>query len=286
MEKKTVLITGGNSGIGKHTAIELAKEGMEIIILSRTTSRGEEAKKNIIKKSNNPNIYIYQTDFSRFSSIIETNNKIKKKFKKIDILINNAGAFYSKYNETIDGIERQWQINHLAGFMLTYLLFPLIKKSNQGRIINVSSKGHYEGRLWFENLNRKQKYKNGLGAYCQSKLANVMFTKELAEKTKNTHITANSLHPGVVNTAIGNKNNKGLVSFFWFLWRPFMMSQKKGAQTTIYLASSKEISNISGKYFEKCKIKKPSRFVEDPVLRKKLWEISEEQTKINWKHML
>lgn len=276
MNNKTVLITGGNAGIGKYTAIGIAKKGHKVIIVSRDATKGAAAVKEIINESKNDDVHFLQADLASFGSVRQLATDFIQKFQSLDILINNAGAFFSTYEETEDGFERQWQINHLSGFLLTHLLLDIIKKSPQGRIINVSSKGHYKGFLFFKDLNRSKNY-NGLAAYAQSKLANVVFTKMLSEKLNGTHVTVNALHPGVVKTSIGDKNNSSWIGLAWKVGKLFMITEAQGARTSIFLALDQSIANVSGKYFDNCQMREPNPYVNDPAIAQKLWDISSEQ---------
>ncbi len=277
MHNKTVLITGGNAGIGKYTAIGLAKKGAHVSIVSRNIEKGQKAVDEVKLLSRSDQVDMLHADLSSFESVRSLAKQVQEKYPTLDVLINNAGAFFTDYEETGDGFERQWQINHLSGFLLTNLLLENIKKSDQGRIINVSSKGHYKGFLYFKDLNRSKKY-IGLAAYAQSKLANVTFANDLARKLKETNVTANSLHPGVVKTAIGDKNNDSWVGLVWKIGKLFMISEEQGARTSIYLASDPKQSSVSGKYFDNCKQKEPNPYAKDERLMDKLWEISAEQT--------
>jgi retinol dehydrogenase-14 len=277
MKGKTVLITGGNAGIGKHTAIGLAKKGAKVIIVSRDKKKGESAILEIKKASNSDSISLMIADLSSFESIKKLAVDFQKEHTTLDVLINNAGAFFTEYGATTDGFERQWQINHLSGFLLTHLLLENIKSAEQGRIINVSSKGHYNGFLYFKDLNREKKYV-GLADYAQSKLANVLFSMSLADKLKDTNVTVNSLHPGVVKTSIGDKNNNSWVGAIWKIGKLFMISEEEGAKTSIFLASDSSISKISGKYFDKCKAQEPNPAALNQEKRDKLWEVSMKQT--------
>lgn len=279
MKNKTVLITGGNAGIGKHTAIGLAKKGARVTIVSRNLQKGEEAVQEIKTASGNDNVDVLKADLASFSSVRALALEVQSKHPTLDVLINNAGAFFTDYQETEDGFERQWQINHLSGFLLTNLLLDNIKKSEQGRIINVSSKGHYKGFLYFKDLNRSKKY-IGLAAYAQSKLANVLFANDLTRKLKGTKVTANCLHPGVVKTSIGDKNNNSWVGLVWKIGKLFMITEAQGARTSIYLASDPKVSNVSGKYFDNCKQQEPNPFAKDEKLMDRLWEVSAQQVQL------
>ncbi|MEQ9300699.1 MAG: SDR family oxidoreductase [Cyclobacteriaceae bacterium] len=279
MKGKTVLITGGNAGIGKYTAIGLAKKGAQVSIVSRNLQKGEAAVEEIKAASGSDTVDVLKADLASFASVRALALEVQAKYPTLDVLVNNAGAFFTDYEETEDGFERQWQVNHLSGFLLTNLLLENIKRSEQGRIVNVSSKGHYKGFLYFKDLNRSKKY-IGLAAYAQSKLANVLFANDLTRKLKGTNVTANSLHPGVVKTAIGDKNNDSWVGLVWKIGKLFMITEEQGARTSIYLASDPKLNATSGKYFDNCKQQEPNAFAKDEKLMDRLWQVSAEQTEL------
>jgi len=274
MEGKICLITGANTGIGKATAEELARKGATILMVCRNSKKGKLAKAEIIKKTGNNQVNLYIADLSSFTSVREMAEQVISTYSRLDVLINNAGIFYTKFQLTEDGIERQFQVNHLSGFLLTHLLLPILKNAPAARIINVSSIGNYKGDIHFHDLNIEKSY-SGLKAYRQSKLANVLFTYELARKLATTKITVNTLHPGVVGTQIGFANNRGLAAIVWWLGSPFMLSDAEGAATSIFLACSDDVKEVSGKYFERCKSKKSAEKSYDLSLANKLWGVSE-----------
>lgn len=274
MEDKICLVTGANTGIGKATAKELARRGATVLMVCRNSEKGNLVKDEIIQKTGNNQVHLFIADLASFASVRKMAEQVISLYSQIDVLINNAGIFYTRFQLTEDGIERQFQVNHLSGFLLTHLLLPLLKEAPSARIINVSSIGNYKGDIHFDDLNLKNSY-SGLKAYRQSKLANVLFTYELARKLATTKITANTLHPGVVGTQIGFANNRGLAAFVWWLGSPFMLSDEKGAATSIYLACSNAVAEVTGKYFEKCKSKKSAERSYDLSLAKKLWVVSE-----------
>lgn len=279
MKGKTVLITGGNAGIGKYTAIGLAKKGAQVSIVSRNLQKGEVAVEEIKAASGSDTVDVLKADLASFASVRALALEVQAKYPTLDVLVNNAGAFFTDYGETEDGFERQWQVNHLSGFLLTNLLLENIKKSDQGRIVNVSSKGHYKGFLYFKDLNRSKKYV-GLAAYAQSKLANVLFANDLTRKLKGTNVTANSLHPGVVKTAIGDKNNNSWVGLVWKIGKLFMITEEQGARTSIYLSSDPKLATTSAKYFDNCKQQEPNPFAKDEKLMDRLWQVSTDQTEL------
>lgn len=277
MKDKICLITGANAGIGKTTALGLAKLGARIVIISRNKERGEKALKEIASESGNENIDLFTADLASFASIRKLAKEIRSRYDKLDVLINNAGIFVSELQYTEDKIEMQWGVNHLAPFLLTHLLMDTLKKAGSARIVNVSSRVHLRGTIHFNGLNLTSNY-DGLRAYSQSKLANVLFTYELAARLEGTGVTANCLHPGGVKTHFVDKNASGFYKVGWILLKPFMISPTKGAETSVYLASSEEVKGVTGKYFDKCRPKRSSRRSYDKAVAKRLWEVSEELT--------
>jgi NAD(P)-dependent dehydrogenase (short-subunit alcohol dehydrogenase family) len=276
MKNKIVLITGGSSGIGLATAEALAAQGAEIILAARSAAKLKDAAQQITDKTGNKNIKYYVADFSSQKSIRALAAQLKKDYQKIDVLINNAGGVFPAFKLNEDGLEMTIGTNHFAYFLLTNLLLDLIKKSDYARIVNVASGSHYDGKIDFESFTKDKGYFI-LKAYAQSKLANVLFTAELAERLKGTNVTANCLHPGFVKTDIGNKDTQWYSKLFWTLSsRIAGLSVENGAKTSIYLASSPDVKGVTGKYFDKCKEKNPAPLAKDKVLQKELWRVSEQ----------
>ncbi len=277
MQGKKVLITGGNDGIGKWTAIGLAQMGAEVIIACRNMSKAEKAVAEIRNKSNNANIKAFPCDLSSFESIQQLASQFQATHDQLDVLINNAGLFTSQLEHTKEGFEMQFGVNHLGHFLLTQLLLPSLQKAEKARLVNVASHGHYYGTIDFDNLRGEKgtaQY-NGWSAYAQSKLSNVLFTREFARRFPT--ITANVLHPGAIRTNIGVKHANWYTSLFWNSFKILMRSQSRGAQTSIYLASSPEVADLTGLYFdEDQKQKYPSRLAQDDALAQKLWEVSDQ----------
>jgi len=270
-----ILITGGNSGIGKATAIALAQRGAKVIIACRNETKAKEAVWNIKKAAESELVDYVTCDLSDFNSIKSCTENYLNKFARIDVLINNAGLFTDTLQLTRQGFELQFGVNHLGHFLLTHLLLDALQKSPTPRIINMSSGEHYRGKIDMQSFRGEMGVKDykGMLAYRQSKLANVLFTKELARRYPN--IYSHALHPGIVSTEIAQKETNWLLSGFWRLIRPMMMTPEKGAKTSVYLASSAEVLKVNGKYFTKCKEKEPARLAKDETLAKQLWEVSE-----------
>ncbi|MDW7694166.1 SDR family oxidoreductase [Flammeovirgaceae bacterium SG7u.111] len=277
MKDKICLITGANTGIGFATAKGLAEKGAHVVMVCRNPQKAEKAREELVQKTGNEQIDVLLCDLSSQKEVRQLAEKVMATYSRLDVLINNAGVFFTEYAETVDGIERQFAINHLSPFLLTNLLLPLLKSTGKARIINTSSIANYKGKIHFTDLNLKKNY-NGLAAYRQSKLANVLFTNGLAERLANTDVTANSLHPGIVSTQIGYVNSNSFEAWVWKLANPFMISWNKGAKTTIYLASSEEVEGVSEKYFEKCKPKRAAACSYEIDLINRLWAVSEKMT--------
>ncbi|GAB5518225.1 MAG: SDR family oxidoreductase [Rhodothermales bacterium] len=268
------LVTGANSGIGKVTAEALARTGGTVLMVCRNAERGEQARDEIVRATQNERVELLLADLASQDDIRQLAEQVTSTYDRLDVLVNNAGLYKDTYVETPDGIETTWAVNHLAPFLLTNLLLGHLKASEQGRIINVSSGAHKQGQVHFDDPNLKAKY-NGLKAYAQSKLANVLHAVELSRRLRDTVVTANALHPGVVGTNIGS----GTWASFFFQGLSFLLlSPEKGARTSIYLATSPEVSTVSGQYFVKCEPVTPARQARDVEVARKLWTLSEAMT--------
>lgn len=281
MLNKTVLITGSTDGIGKQTAIDLAAKGATVLIHGRDKNKGLSVLNEIKSKTKNNNIIFCLSDFSSLKQVRKLAEEIRATHTRLDVLINNAGVYIKERVLSEDGFEMNFAVNHLAHFLLTNLLLDLLIKSSpsrltdgQTRIINVSSEVHQSAGLDFENLNG-EKHFSGYSAYALSKLANVMFTYNLAEKLKGTGVTANCLHPGVINTKLLGRGSG--------IWR----SVKSGAKVPVYLAASPKLEGVTGKYFVKrlrhIRIHEyqSSAISHDKELQNKLWEVSAKLTGLN-----
>ncbi|KAM3929998.1 retinol dehydrogenase 13 isoform 2-T2 [Leptodactylus fuscus] len=278
IEGKTVIVTGANTGIGKETALELAKRGGRIIMACRDMGKCENAAKEIRGTTLNHNVYARHLDLASTKSIKEFAKHVLQEEEHIDVLINNAAVMRCPQWKTEDGFEMQFGVNHLGHFLLTNLLLDRLKESGQSRIINVSSLAHIVGEIDFEDLNWEKKKYDTKGAYCQSKLANVLFTNELAKRLQGTGVTANSLHPGVADTELGRHtgmhksafSSAVLAPIFWFV----VKSARQAAQSSVYLAVAEELQGTSGKYFNALKEKEPGKQALDEKTAQKLWEES------------
>jgi len=275
MKDKICLITGATDGIGKETARCLGKQNAQLILVGRNPEKGEKVQKKLIAITGNDQIDIMTADLSNMNAIQKLSAEIHKKYNKLNVLINNAGAFFSKREITDDGFEKTFALNHLGYFLLTKLLLDLIKKGKTPRIINVASGAHIGATLDFDNLQGKNDY-SGWAAYKRSKLMNIMFTYKLAELLKDTPITVNTLHPGFVRTRFGD-NNTGIVGIGLNLVKKIgAISIKKGAETSVFLATSPTVKGVSGKYFVKCKPEKSSSSSYNKSDIDRLWRTTDE----------
>jgi len=279
MKDKVVMITGANSGIGKAATLALAKMGATIVMIARNAEKGEAARSEIMKESQNNSVDLLLADLSSLESVRQLVTEFRKKYSKLHVLINNAGLFNQRRHVTTDGYENTFATNYLAPFLLTSLQLDLLKASAPSRIINVSSVGHYNGHINFDDLNLEKEY-GGWKAYGQSKLALVLFTHELARKLKGTGVTVNAVHPGTVATNIWARP-LGPAGFIMALPKLFMTSPEKGAETIVYLAFSTEAKNLNGEYLEKLKVKKSSNESYDEEIAQRLWDVSAKLTRLS-----
>jgi NAD(P)-dependent dehydrogenase (short-subunit alcohol dehydrogenase family) len=265
-----ILLTGATAGIGKETAFALAQKAQTLLLPVRNLAKGEEVKKEILQKNPQAQIRLYTCDLASMQSIKDFSEQVKQDFTNIDVLINNAGLWQNKFDTSTDGIELTWAVNHLAPFLLTNLLLDSLKKSKNARIVNVASDLH-QGEINWQDVEFRKNF-SGLNAYKQSKLANILFTRLLAEKLKDSSITANALMPGFIATDIFRK----MPSFVRWLIPFFAKTPKQGAETTIYLATSPEVASISGEYFKDKKRASSSHQSKNMSSAQKLWELSEQ----------
>jgi len=270
---KTCLITGATSGIGEVTAREIARMGATVIIVGRSLQKCQSTVASIQQDTGNPAVSFIQTDLSAISQIHSLVKKFKEQHIRLDILVNNAGGFFMARTLTTDGYEMTFALNHLSYFMLTLLLLDLLKSSAPARIVNVASDSHMNEHLNFDDLQFNRMY-NPVHAYGRSKLANVLFTYELARRLTDSGVTANALHPGAVATNIWNRPMPWLKFLMEPLMRRVAITPQEGAKTSIYLATSPEVEGVTGKYFVKCKPRQSNPASYDVTAAKRLWEIS------------
>jgi NAD(P)-dependent dehydrogenase (short-subunit alcohol dehydrogenase family) len=269
------LVTGGTNGIGKATAKALAQMGATVVIVGRDAQKATQVSKEIQTASGNENVDWLLADLSSQQDIRHLAAEFKSKYSQLHVLINNAGGTFMTRQLSVDGIEMTFALNHLAYFLLTNLLLDTIKASALARIINVSSDAHSGGKIEFDNLQGERSY-SGIGPYGNSKLANILFTTELARRLEGTGVTVNALHPGLVSTGFG-KNNPGLIMKIMGVVIPLIArSPEKGAKTSIYLVSSPAVQNITGQYFVDCKVTQPASQAADSAVARRLWDVSVE----------
>lgn len=266
---KILVITGGTSGIGEVTVDHLAKSGWKVVLLARN----EEKAKKVITQINQEKISFIHCDLNDLSSVRNAADRVKEQLDRIDVLMNNAGGILQRRYLTKDGFEMSFQVNHLGHFLLTYLLMDLLMKS-RSRVINISSEAHHAGNLNFNDLMWKKRRYSGFKAYGDGKLCNIYFSRELHRRYNSDGITSFSVHPGVVDTNFGS-GSTGIINVALKLFKFFMISPEKGAETQIFLSTQENVERYSGKYFEKRKIKSTSDIARDDEKAQRLWEISE-----------
>ncbi|HEV7350054.1 SDR family oxidoreductase [Telluribacter sp.] len=269
--QRTALITGPTSGIGRITALKLANKQFDLILVARNADKTAELQREI---GSRVSTWFIECDLSSLASVREAVKTIREKFQKIDVHINNAGLILDHEEFSPDGLEKTFAVNHVAHFLLTTELLDLIKAGTRPRIIHLSSEAHRAARFQIDQLVKPDKY-SGFRTYANSKLANILFSNELAERLLPTGISSNALHPGGVATNFAGEVS-GLYKLAMWLARPFFISPEEGARTTLFLASSPKVEGITGKYFSDLKIKKPNTEAQSSFLAKKLWALSEE----------
>ncbi|MBR5649428.1 SDR family oxidoreductase [Pseudobutyrivibrio sp.] len=271
LDSKIAIVTGANSGMGMATVEALSDMGATVIMLCRNEKRGQEAYEKLMSRPERK-IELMLCDLEDFSSINAFVASVKSKYEKIDILVNNAGFISLDRQTTKEGFEKQFGINHLGHFLLTTKLIDLMYEG--ARIVNVASGAHKVGNIHFEDINLEKGY-NVIKAYSQSKLANVLFTREQARRLRDRGITVNCCHPGAVATNIGIDRKTGFGKTITSLLKPFFQTPAEGARTAIFLATDDSVKNISGEYFYKCKIASSSKKSKDMELAKRLYKLSE-----------
>ncbi len=280
MQGKNVVITGGNSGIGLEAAVAIASAGASVWIVSRDARRGELARDAIRQRSAQSAVELLVADLSSQAEIHDLADRIIADVGRVDVLVNNAGLTIGERVTTVDGLETTFAVNHLAYFLLTGLLVGALEQSAPCRIVNVASQAHQRGTMHWDDLQGERGY-SGWSAYCQSKLANVLFTFELARRLDGTGVTANCLHPGVVATNFAT-NGPGFIRWVFKLLRPVLTTPADGARTTIHLATSGDVADVTGEYFERCRVARASAEARNPDNARRLWEVSERLTGFSW----
>jgi NAD(P)-dependent dehydrogenase (short-subunit alcohol dehydrogenase family) len=278
LKDRVVLVTGATSGIGKATALALARMGATMALVVRNADKGAATQAEIKAQTSNQPVDVLLADLSSQQSIRALADQVIQRYDRLHVLINNAGGFYGQRMVTADGLEMTFATNHLAYFLLTTLLLEKLKQSAPARIVNVSSGAESAGRIRFDDLQGEQRY-SAQAAYSQSKLANVMFTYELARRLEGTGVTANVLHPGAVRTRFGLEHSTTWMSLIVRAFGPFMRTPEKGAETVVYLAASPEVEGVTGKYFSDMKPIASSKQSYDTAAQARLWQISEQLTR-------
>jgi len=274
MNGKICLVTGATNGIGKATVLALAQMGATVVIVGRDAQKTSRVVKEIRAASGNNKVDSLLADLSSEQEVRRLADEFKSKYSHLHVLINNAGGFFLRRQLSVDDIEMTFALNHLAGFLLTNLLLDTLKASAPARIINVSSDAHASGKIEFDNLQGERNFSPRV--YDNSKLANILFTMELARRLEGTGVTVNALHPGFVSTGFA-KNNGRVIAALVSIFAPLVArSPAKGAQTSIYLASSPSVGGITGKYFYDSQVIPAAPQAIDMVIARKLWDVSTE----------
>ncbi len=267
---QTALVTGASSGIGRETARALAEKGLTVGLVSRGSGSGEQVTESLKRETGNPNLYFYPADLSSLAEMRRVAGEVKKRFNRLDVLVNNAGALFQTRETTVDGFEKTFALDHLNYFLLTQLLMASLLGSPAARIVNVASAASSVGKIHFDDLMLEKNY-GSFKAYGQAKLANVMFNYQLSRFLAETPVTVNALHPGGVATGFGGDS---AVNTLYKVFRPLLKSPEQGAETVIYLATSPEVAGVSGRYFKDKKPVSSSRRSYDVQVQARLWRVS------------
>jgi NAD(P)-dependent dehydrogenase (short-subunit alcohol dehydrogenase family) len=274
MHGKTVLITGANQGLGKTSAIELGKMGAKLVLVCRNAEKGRAAVA-AVQQAGVRDAEAISGDLASQAAIRQIAAEFLAKHTPLDVLLNNAGVLVPSYRTTVDGIEETFAINHMSYFLLTKLLLDVLQASGPARVVNVSSEAHRGARMHWDDLQFKNGGYRPFTAYGQSKLCNILFTRELARRLEGTQVTANCLHPGFVSTGFGRTYGGAMGVVVKLAMTAFALRVDDGAKTQIWLASSPDVAGVSGKYFDKCAERTPNQEAQDPAAPARLWAISE-----------
>jgi retinol dehydrogenase-14 len=274
MAGRTVLVTGATAGIGRATALGLAAKGAHLAITGRDQERTESAARDI-RAAGGGQVDVFVADLSSLTQVRHLADEVLRRLPRIDVLVNNVGGYWNTRHVTVDGLERTFALNHLAPFLLTTLLLDRLQHSAPARVVTVASNAQALGRINFNDLQNERDY-SGARAYNQSKLANIMFTYELARRLRGGSVTANALHPGVVSTSFGAADPGRVQRLLVPVMRPFMKTSAQGATTSIHLASAPDLAHVSGRYFADSKPRTSSRRSHDEAAAARLWQVSED----------
>jgi len=279
MQTKTILITGATAGIGEVAALELARQGATVVGIGRNPAKCAAVATRIRTETGNPNVDFLLADLSVQAQVRHVAAEFQQTYERLDVLINNAGAFFFERQVSAEGIEMTWALNHLNYFLLTHLLLDRLKASAPARIVNVASDAHERGKLNFADLEGKQKYRS-FGAYAQSKLANLLFTYELARRLAGSGVTVNALHPGFIASNFAMDNFRGWRRPLGWLFRGVQRftarSPQQGAATILYLATDPAVATISGEYFINQQLAQSTPASHDTQVAQRLWTVSEQ----------
>ncbi|HEY4012753.1 MAG TPA: SDR family oxidoreductase [Polyangiaceae bacterium] len=275
MQGKTVLVTGANQGVGKAAAIALAKQGAELTLVSRNAEKGRAAAAEVQAAGGGRPADLIVADLSSKAEVHRVAAEFRARHARLDVLVNNAGVYVPERHVTADGLEETLAVNHLAYFSLTRLLVDLLKASAPARIVNTSSDAHGRGRMHWDDLQFARRRYSAWRAYSQSKLANLLFTYELARRLEGTGVTANALHPGVVASGFG-RTYPGPMALLYKIAGPLMLTPEQGARTTVYVASSPDLETVSGAYFARSRPARSSAASRDEASQHRLWAMSDE----------
>jgi NAD(P)-dependent dehydrogenase (short-subunit alcohol dehydrogenase family) len=270
----TALITGATNGIGKETARSLLAQGYRVAIVGRSEEKLQAVRSELLAQTPAGEVLCFQADFASLASIDTFAQAVQAKLSALDVLVNNAGAIYNTRQESVDGFEQTFAVNHLGYFATTLFLHKLLQAAPSARIVNVASGAHYLGKWHPDDLQWRTRRYSNFGAYGDSKLMNILFTYALARQLAGSSITANCLHPGVVRTGFGLNNASWLSQWLFRAFGWVSLSPQGGAKTSVYLASSAEVTGVSGKYFVKCKPVKSAPISYDLAIQTELWQIS------------
>ena len=270
---KTILITGASSGIGFHAAIELASGGARVAMVGRDPDRSETAAREVTARSGSKDVALFICDFSSQAAIRQLADTFRTRYDRLDVLVNNAGGVNKTRSTTVDGIETTFAVNHLGSFLLTNLLLDLLVRSAPARIVTVASIGHRQATLDFSDLQFERGY-SIMRAYSRTKLANILFSNELARRLAATGVTSNSLHPGSVDTQIWSGAPWLAKPFIQIVLRPFFIGPAEGGRYIVALVTRPDLSAVTGQYFEKDQLSTPSPLASDEALARRLWDIS------------
>ncbi|MCY3719499.1 MAG: SDR family NAD(P)-dependent oxidoreductase [Anaerolineaceae bacterium] len=276
MQDKTVLITGATNGIGRAAALDLAKRGATVAVAGRSRQRLDDTLAMVRAESGNEAVSGLLADLSTQAGVRQLAEQFQQRFSRLDVLLNNAGAVFGERAETADGFERTFALNHLGYYLLTRLLLDMLLESAPARIVNVSSEGHRRQRTYnFDNIDGRSWSTMGFTAYAQSKLANILFTRELARRLADSDVTVNAMHPGVIATGFGSGIG-GLMGLFGSVVRPFLKTPEQGADTLIWLATVDEMEGQSGGYYDRRRLRESSAAAQDDAAAQRLWALSAE----------